>query len=156
MVGAILANDDDTVPGGGSDVRSSSHRPCPGEQALPRRNALLSFPLRDLLLFCKPLSAHARASTLVAIEPAWLTLVFTGLLCNALFLLVRTLHDHAFWSPRLPIIAVRTAGSIVRAPQPQVWKLTYLSPTAPSKVDPNPAFLLLLLSTLLQIPQEPT
>ena len=62
-------------------------------------------------------SLPTRASTLVTIEPAWLTLVFTGLLCNALFL--RTLHDHAFWSPRLPIIAVRTAGSIVRAPQPQ-------------------------------------
>ena len=59
MVRAILANDDDTVPGRGSDVRSSGHRPCPGEQALPRRNTLLSFPLRDLLLFCKPLSAHA-------------------------------------------------------------------------------------------------
>ena len=27
-------------------------------------------------------------------------------------------------------------------------KFTYLSPTAPFKVDPNPAFLLLLLSTL--------
>ena len=34
-------------------------------------------------------------------------------------------------------------------------KLTYLSPTSPFKVDPNPAFLLLLLSTLLQMPQEP-
>ena len=34
-------------------------------------------------------------------------------------------------------------------------KLTYPSPTAPFKVDPNPAFFLLLLSTLLQMLQEP-
>ena len=47
------------IPGRGSDVRSSGHRPCPGEQALPRRHALLPFPLRALLLFCKPLSADA-------------------------------------------------------------------------------------------------
>ena len=80
------------IPGRGtsSDVWSSGHRPCPGEQALPRRHALLHFALRDLLLFCKqPLSHHTRMlsvcpssrpcpcerppSTLVAIEPAWRT-----------------------------------------------------------------------------------
>ena len=58
--------------------------------------------------------------------------------------------------PPLPIIAIRTVGSIVRAPKPQEAHIPLtVSPTAPFKVDPNPAFLLLLLSTLLQIPQGP-
>ena len=56
------------IPGRGtsSDVWSSGHRPCPGEQALPRRHALLHFALRGLLLFCKPLSPITRACSACA------------------------------------------------------------------------------------------
>ena len=62
------------IPGRGtsSDVWSSGHRPCPGEQALPRRHALLHFALRDLpvaLLQAATLPSHAHAQRVPILTP---------------------------------------------------------------------------------------